>query len=193
MQFVVQAIYIVVQKIEAKLCANKDFNPHSRSRRSYQLPTDRDENGRFVLSAALFVKKNAFNRSKNITLPYTPHKWLTDALKDSGRWMLNPDRPRLLVFKNGALANLADDGEPVLIPGDVIWASFTLTFSIGSVYWAPEYRPIELIRVGRLSRPQEFRTGIETLDIIDNERRPLEVGTKLELPNCQLSIDAVIY
>jgi hypothetical protein len=102
--------------------------------------------------------------------------------------MPNPERARLLVFKDESLGNLTDDSEPTLTAGDVIWMSFTLTFSIGSMYWAPEYRPIELIRVGRLSRPEGSRVGIETLDVNDDERKPLETGTRLQLPIRQLMV-----
>jgi hypothetical protein len=171
-----------------KLCANKDFNVDGRNRRSYQLPTDKDENGRFVLATPLFVRRNAFNRSKPTALRYTPHNWVADAVKDNRRWMPNPERARLLVFKDESLGNLTDDSEPTLTAGDVIWMSFTLTFSIGSMYWAPEYRPIELIRVGRLSRPEGSRVGIETLDVNDDERKPLETGTRLQLPIRQLMV-----
>ena len=169
-----------------KLRANKDFNPDGRNRRSYQLPTDKDENGQFVLATLLFVRRNAFNQSKPMTLGYTPHKWVTDAVKDNRRWIPNPERARLLVFKNDTLANLTDDSEPTLAAGDVIWMSFTLTFSIGSTYWGPDYCPIELVHISRLSRPEGSQVGIETSDINDNKRKPLEIGTKLHLPAYQL-------
>ena len=140
---------LVVQKIEVALCRNKSFNPDSREQRDYQVPSDSGTNGRFFISSPLFVKRTTLNRSKPSAVGRTLHPWIGEALKVNGRWMANPELPRILVYQNDSLTNLADDSEPRLKAGDVIWMSFTLTFSIGPMFWAPEYRPIELVRIGR--------------------------------------------
>jgi hypothetical protein len=173
--------YTIIQKIEAKLSAEETFNPDGRIRRDYQIPSDKT-NGRFVMSSPIFVRKNAFNQSKRASPQHKMHRWITDALERNTRWISNPQLPRLLAWNNDSLINLRDDSEPTFQAGDVVWMSFTLTFSIGSVYWAPEYRPVELVRVGRLS--PSSHTGMDTLDIADDGRPGLEAGLTFRLPAC---------
>lgn len=44
---------------------------------------------------------------------------------------------------------MADAGE-VLAAGDIVWLSFTASYIEGKGFWNPEFRPVEVVRVGRI-------------------------------------------
>lgn len=151
------------------------------------MPGDRTENTRFNISVPLFSKRSPFTNSKPSQTSYKPHPWIFDAVKDSARWMVNPDRPSLMVLKKEDLIELSKDTRPKFSPGDVIWYSFTLSFIVGSTFWYPEYRPIELVRVGELSGPMDSRR--ESTDFLtDVDRKPLAAGGRFKLPTGEYPI-----
>lgn len=173
------------QKMESVIKSKEGFNPDRRNRRPYQMPTDSAENNRFVISSPLFMRQNVFNNSKPIKTDYVPHAWLNKAISEQPGWMVNPNRPRLLAYSGKKLTELNDAGSRSssnFTPGDVVWKSFTLSYVIGPTFWAPEYRPLELICVGHLSNPEGRRDGDVMTDI---GRKPLTAGTSLSLPNCE--------
>jgi hypothetical protein len=130
----------------------------------------------------LFTRKNAFNMSKPTTSDYTPHPWLMNAVKEAPAWMPNPIRPRKMAFKDECLISLQDDTDPEFSPGDIIWFSFTLSFVIGPIWWTPEYRPMDFIRVGHLNKPEEHHSGLD-LELANVKRMPLVTGAKFKLPS----------
>lgn len=70
-------------------------------------------------------------------------------------WIPDPDKPSLLSYDNGELVDLCDSDPPQFATGDIIWFSFTATFAIGTRSWGPNFRLMELVRVGRITEPAE--------------------------------------
>lgn len=61
------------------------------------------------------------------------------------------------------LVDLSESNPPYFEGGDIIRFSFTVTFVIGNEAWAPEYRLLELIRVGKIPEPAGIRSDSSTL------------------------------
>jgi hypothetical protein len=78
-------------------------------------------------------------------------------------------------FERNRLVPLEKSDIPRFEKNDIIWISFTLAFVVGPDTWAPEYRPIDIIRVGRM--PDGYGGRIDHSAIPEIGRKPLEAGT----------------
>lgn len=58
--------------------------------------------------------------------------------------------------------------------GDIIWFSFTATYVVGNDNWGPEYRLIDLIRVGNVASAVGSRSEGS---MFPPTVAPLELGT----------------
>jgi hypothetical protein len=133
------------------------------------------------MSSPIFTCKTVFNSSKPPTLNDV-HPWMVAELKSNVKWMVNPDHPHSMEFKDDTLTSLECHSFKGFSPGDLIWVSFTLSFVIGPKFWSPEYRPMDLVRVGHLNKPEARRSGLE-LEIAEVRRKPLVISAKIQLPS----------
>lgn len=129
---------------------------------------------RFIMTCPMF---SSTKYRRRVEPPYKVHHWITDALKDSKDWFPNPDRTTYLHYDKGELKDISE-----FEPGDVVWVSFTMTYSVGPKAWGPEFRPIEMIKVGTAFR--------ELDDIPSVSRARLELGP-VDLPMTGKSSSAV--
>jgi hypothetical protein len=100
------------------------------------------------MNSPLFIRQTPHNR--NIKISYTIHDWIADALRSNTMWMPNPDRPHLMLYDGNVLGDaLKDNPDFQFERGDIVWVSFTVSFTCNASSWGPDIRPIELVRVGK--------------------------------------------
>lgn len=142
---------------------------------------------RFIMTSPIYARKTPHNHTDGgaFKVPYKVHRWLEDALKDpaNSNWIPNPSRPSLLSYEADCTLKLVEDtNNKTYKTGDIIWFSFTLAFAIGSGMWAPEYRLIELVRVGSVSEDFASKTHDSAIPSVDSQvRRALQIGSTLSL------------
>ncbi|KAJ7135562.1 hypothetical protein C8R44DRAFT_609472, partial [Mycena epipterygia] len=129
----------------------ENFNKYKRPRRAWQEGETEYTRARFIMAARLLVKRTPYN-SKETHLPYKLHPWLQNALEGQSpaTWLPNPERPAILEYVNGQLKMLKPTHHQYFNSGDVVWFSFALSFDVNANNWAPEYKPLDFIRVGSL-------------------------------------------
>lgn len=129
------------------------------------------------MTCPLFAKRTAFNHivGQPFKVPYDVHPWIQTALEDpaNSKWIPNPARPRLLAYENNELMDIKNSDPPNFVEGDIIWFSFVVAYNIGSEFWSPEYRLIELVRVGRITESSDSRADSS---MYPSSTKPLELG-----------------
>lgn len=165
------------QELERFVAKNPDFNRSGKNRRIWQNGKIAAESQRFIMTCPLFAKRTSFNHTAGqpFRVPYRVHPWIQSTLEEpaNSKWIPNPDRPRLLAYERDKLIDLADSDRPAFESGDVIWISFTLTYTVGNEAWAPEYRLIDLVRVDRI--PDAFASRSDP-SMYPPTTSPLELG-----------------
>lgn len=109
--------------------------------------------------------------------PFKLHAWIEQALEGNDEYVVNPQRPSVMAYENGQLIDIGDSNPPRLVPGDLIWISFAVTFSIGLSSWGPKFRPIELVRVGHMQGLPGVPTDPDSNTAF---RPPLKAGTFIQ-------------
>lgn len=105
---------------------------------------DRSDTQRFIMTCPMFSSTKYKIRAE---APYKVHHWIADGLQDSEDLFPNPDRTAYLQYDRGEIKEISQ-----FAPGDVVWVSFTVAYSVGR---GPEFCPIELIKVGTAFRKQD--------------------------------------
>lgn len=110
-------------------------------------------------------------------IPYALVPSVSSAVSLLDDWFANPDRVLFFSYNEGDLANLDDCDPPRLRQGEIIWFSFAVQYAVGSNTWAPDYRLIEVVRVGRI--PDNLAQGprFSAFESIPSSvRKPLRAG-----------------
>jgi hypothetical protein len=163
-----------MQGLEEHLVENRTFNRGNRPRRVWQNGLDPEYSRRYILSSPLFLLRSASNQQ--VSLTYEPHPWLISAVQQHNKYIINPNRPTTLVLADNELLDLEDGNPPEFQRNDIVWISFTISFIVGREYWQPEYRPIDIVRVGRLPVSEIDNSGGTTVASADTDIRRLKVG-----------------
>ena len=116
---------------------------------------------RFLFASRLVIRKTPYNTKDGepYAAPYPLHPWIDAALKRQKYpyWIPNPDLPSILDYVDGRLNLLRPDTNQYFENGDIVWYSFALTFDVNTNNWMPEYKPLDFIRVGRLTEASDIR------------------------------------
>lgn len=134
------------------------------------------------MTVPLFTRKTRFNHTDGepFRVHYKLHPWIQKALEspENKSWIPNPERPTLLAYENNTIVRLEDCKVNSFLRGDIIWFSYTATCGVGGETWAPEYRLMELIRVGRLPEELISKGDKPVMPSVDpNDWQPFTAGT----------------
>lgn len=155
----------------------KDFNRGNRPRRSWQSGDNPGDARRFTFQVPMFIRRTQQNQKLASEPPYPLHPWVSTALLTTDEWVPNPERPRILAYEDGQLKSIADSNPPRLEKGDIVWTSYTVTFKIGHLNWGPDFYPIDIIRVGKMSGPSGIQPDYSGYIGDEVYRQRLAVGS----------------
>jgi hypothetical protein len=90
----------------------------------------------------------------------------------------------VLEYQEGKLVALSDTERPKLERGDIVWFSLRLSFIIGRECWFPEWRLVNLVRVGRIVDTVGSDEKSEVFDLTQHTGdfilpSPIDTGKKL--------------
>lgn len=140
------------------------------------------------MTSPIFLQKSLYNRGQPVNIPYELHPWIQSTLSrpENSKFIANPDRPNLLVYEDGVLKDLKDSNPPIFESDDIICFSFTIAFIIGSAMWGPEYRLVDLIRVGKMPPKSESTakstataTSTSNMSVKRLKAVPLQLGSEI--------------
>ncbi|KAJ7773133.1 hypothetical protein B0H16DRAFT_1450979 [Mycena metata] len=155
------SFYTAARAVEDYVTSLEDFNKHKRARRPWQRGESEFTRRRFILASRLVVRRTPHNTKDGApySAPYTLHPWLEDTLKaqTTPTWVPNPEIPSIIDYVDGKLNMLKPTTNRYFEAGDIVWFSFALTFEINANNWMPEYKPLDFVRVGKLSAPSDTR------------------------------------
>lgn len=166
------------KRVEQHLCGFEAFNSGKWPRKTWQSGEVLSDSKCFIVTAPMFARKTLYARMSK-KLRYKLHPWVEEALKDNDKLVPSPDCPHCMVWEDGNLLDLDDSDRPQLEKYDIMWISFTLAFYVGGETWGPEYRPMDLIRVGHM--PENYGESTDHSAIPCAGRDPLLAG-KFILP-----------
>lgn len=151
------------------------FNIRHAKRRTWQNAENMNEYNRFIVPSMLFVKYPSGVEAPPV--PYEVSPTIQAAVTATPNWYANPDRVLFFSYEGDTLLDLHKSDTPTIRQGDIVWFSFALQYTVGTQNWGPEYRLIEVVRVGKI--PDAFAHGprdsaFESID--PNLRRPLRAG-----------------
>ncbi|KAF6744351.1 hypothetical protein DFP72DRAFT_1078729 [Ephemerocybe angulata] len=130
------------------------FNTESKSRNPWNSPLAVATQNRFTISSSLFQKRTGFNVTDDkYVVDYDVHPWIAQAcVPHNPAWIPNPSLARFLHRKpNDVLVDILGSSNPKLVPGDMVVATFKITFSAAGSYWQMAFMPIQVIRMGQIS------------------------------------------
>lgn len=125
------------------------------------------------MASPMFARKAPRGRMQSLP-KYSLHPWVAQVLDGSEMFIANPDRPTCMSFDGGKLAPLSGCKPPKFDKHDIIWVSFTIMYVVGPDLWGPVFRPIDVIRVGRI--PGGLSSRIDSSAVPDIDRGALEPG-----------------
>ncbi|KAJ7186930.1 hypothetical protein C8R46DRAFT_1206917 [Mycena filopes] len=145
--------------MEDHITAQEGFNKYNKPRRTWQDGTSDYSKRQFIFASRLVIRKNPYtSKDGPLKAPHYPvHPWVQNAVnaQKSMRWIPNPDMPGLHDYVDGKLTLIHPEDNHYFNSGDIVWFSFALTYEIEGDNWAPEYKPLDFIRVGRLEDPPD--------------------------------------
>ncbi|KAJ7018549.1 hypothetical protein C8F04DRAFT_977189, partial [Mycena alexandri] len=154
---------------EDHVTAFEDFNKYAKPRKKWQDGENDYGRRRFVFGSRLFMYKSPYNRKDGQSNEVSPntHPWIAEALKKQKHpnWILNSSVPSIVDFVDGKLNILKPEKNDYFVPGDIVWFSFALTYDLSGDTWAPDYKPLDFVRVQRVGnskrgeRPDEVDVG----------------------------------
>lgn len=151
------------------------FNQKRVARRTWQNAVSMSEYNRFILPSMMFVKYP--NGVQAPDVPYELSPAIEAAVAATPNWHPNPDRVLFFSYDDDNLVELQESAQPTIKQGDIVWFSFALQFTVGTQNWGPDYRLVEVVRVGRI--PDAFLHGprYSAFESIDpSVRKPLRAG-----------------
>ncbi|KAJ7154308.1 hypothetical protein C8R43DRAFT_1126390 [Mycena crocata] len=156
------SFYAAARLVENHLIWQDGFNKLMKPRRNWQIGETEEGRQRFILSARLVIRKTPYNMKdvKNpYKAPYKLHPWVDAALNEQEwpYWIPNPDMPSIVDYVDGKLNMVKPENNRYFDANDIVWFSFALTFDFSGNFWMPEYKPLDFVRVGKLSVPPESR------------------------------------
>ncbi|KAJ7040618.1 hypothetical protein C8F04DRAFT_1253938 [Mycena alexandri] len=155
------SFYAAAKAVEDYVTSLEDFNKHKRVRRPWQTGESEFTRRRFILASRLVVRRTPHNTKDGApySAPYALHPWVEDTLKaqTTPTWVPNPETPSIIDYVDGKLNMLKPKTNRYFEAGDIVWFSFALTFEINANNWMPEYKPLDFVRVGKLSASSETR------------------------------------
>ncbi|KAF6742989.1 hypothetical protein DFP72DRAFT_829122, partial [Ephemerocybe angulata] len=130
------------------------FSTEGKSRNPWNSPSSVGTQNRFTISSPLFQKRTGFNVTDDkYMVDYDVHPWVARAcVPYNPSWIPNPTLARFLHRKpNDVLVDILNSTNPKLVPGDLVVATFKVSFSASGTYWQMSFMPIQVIRMGQIS------------------------------------------
>ncbi|KAJ7725025.1 hypothetical protein B0H16DRAFT_1333035, partial [Mycena metata] len=138
---------------EDYLAGLEDFNKYDKPRRKWQDGENEFGRRRYIFGSRLFMYRSPHNRKdgQSEDIPPKTHPWLVAALKKQKHpnWILTPAVASIIDYVDGKLNMLKPVSSNYFAPGDVVWFSFALTYDLSGDTWAPDYKPLDFVRVAR--------------------------------------------
>ncbi|KAJ6510107.1 hypothetical protein C8R47DRAFT_1208151 [Mycena vitilis] len=156
------SFHVAARAMEDHVIRREGFNKYKKPRRTWQNGETEYSRRRFIFASRLVIRKSPYNTKDGANpnaAPLTVHPWILNALKTQKypNWVPNPDRPSIHDYVDGKLERLEPETSRYFDSGDIVWFSFALTFEINGDNWAPEYKPLDFIRVGHLDESPDTR------------------------------------
>ncbi|KAJ7197890.1 hypothetical protein C8J57DRAFT_1487629 [Mycena rebaudengoi] len=174
------SFYALARIMEGHVTEIKAFNKYKKPRRAWQDGESEYNRRRFVLTSRLVVRRTPHNTmdGEQYSVPYDLHPWVADALNAQKYplWLPNPELPAILEYSEGKLKMIKPTSHRYFDSGDIVWFSFALTFDVNTNNWMPEYKPLDFIRVGRITGSSDTRGEYSASTEVGSAYRSLVAG-----------------
>lgn len=143
-----------IQKLEEHAMSRPGFNKYEKKRREWQNHVSEVARSKYQVTTRLFTKRpSPKDGARPPDVDYDVHPWIAKALVETkSPFMPNPDRAKYYEYLDKTLRQLSKSATPRFQRGDIICMSFRFGFYIGAMSWTSELLPMELIRVGTVSK-----------------------------------------
>ncbi|KAH9848481.1 hypothetical protein C2E23DRAFT_739683 [Lenzites betulinus] len=145
-----KTLYEAQKAFEKQICKTDGFNRTQKPRRKWQ-EGEGSYDATYIFVAQMFVRRGFYTWKKELTLVYELHPWIREATAQGKQFFANPDRPEVFKVVDGQLRPISECTPPGLLYGDLLWISFVVEFIVSSNAWNPNFIPVEIVRVGRVS------------------------------------------
>ncbi|KAJ7157064.1 hypothetical protein C8R43DRAFT_883382, partial [Mycena crocata] len=175
-----QSFYDAARIVEDHVTGLENFNRNKKPRRNWQDLHNEYARKRFILSARLFIYKTPYNSKEGqlYHAPYKLHPWVDAGLRaqKDPEWIPNPDKPSIADYIDGNINILKPTTYQYFSKGDIVRFSFVVVFGIQTNYWQPDFKPLEFVRVGRITGSSENRVEHSVEDEVEAAYQSLTAG-----------------
>ncbi|KAI9069789.1 hypothetical protein FKP32DRAFT_1559045 [Trametes sanguinea] len=145
-----KTLYNAQKKLEEYVTAQPNFNRMKKPRRKWQ-EGEGSYDSTYIFVSPVFIRRGVYTWKRERLISYALHPWIQDATGPGSQFFANPDRPRVFEAVGGVLHDIAGCVPSSLQFGDLVWISFTVDFAVGGAAWNPNFKPVEIVRVGSVA------------------------------------------
>ncbi|OJT14310.1 hypothetical protein TRAPUB_9171 [Trametes pubescens] len=183
-----KSLYDAQKTFENHVKSQPGFNRLNKPRRKWQ-EGEGSFDSSYIFVAPMFLRRGLPSTAhKEQAIGYPLHPWIAAATAPGKPFFANPDRPVVFEVVDGTLKDINECTPPALQYGDLVWISFVVEFIVGGAAWNPNFIPVEIVRVGSVSRElvgitSKFSTDLDetTEAVAPTRRQRLQVGQAVPL------------